>query len=175
MSHLSFWILTCLLEGASLYATSLNSLEASRSELRIEKPVAVDIEQPFAFVYNDNAKTKKSGDRYLIEHPIVFNSQGPSKKIAYDSKTGELIVSEPGHYEVTYSALTQQATPLMFLEVNGKTAPSTSVAVQHGLNTTAVFVLKLAKGDRVGLVVATDSLDRNKGVGTSASLSMQKL
>jgi hypothetical protein len=173
MSHLFFCILTCLLGWASLHATS-TPLEASQSALRIEKPVGVPIEQPFAFVYNDNAKEKVSRNRYYVETPIIFNSQGPSKQIAYDSKTGELIVSEPGNYEVIYSALTY-FNSLMFLEVNGEKVNSTSVGVQERINTPAVFVLKLAKGDRIGLAFNVGLLDRSKGVGNSASLSMKKL
>jgi hypothetical protein len=176
MSRQSFWIFICLLGWTALQATdiSIDSLEASTSALHVKKPVAVPIEQPFAFVYNDNAKTTPYRGRYLVAHPIVFNSQGPSKKIAYDFKTGELIVPEPGTYEVTYSTLSKSNIK-MFLEVNGSQVNATNVAVQRGITATAVFVLQLAKEDRVALAISLNSLARNKGVGTSASLSMRKL
>jgi hypothetical protein len=176
------WILTCLLSWVPLHATdALNFLEASHNDqlgLRIEKLVAVPIEKPFAFVYNNNAKTKEFRNRnlYLIDNPIMFNSQGPSKKFIYDSKTGELIVPEAGYYEIAYSFFPVRHGG-MNLVVNGKDVRSTIARADYSsrLNT-ALFVLKLAKGDRVGLsVFDTTAANRNHGVGTSISLSMTKL
>jgi hypothetical protein len=186
MPHRSFLILSCLFGWTSLQAapTVLEELpEASHhSELRIEKPVAVAIEQPFALVYNDNAKTKdfRKRDVYLIgspqsDNPVIFNSEGSSKKMAYDSKTGGLIVSEPGYYEVIYSIFSVN-DPNMFLTVNDKRVDATSVSTPYGSFTTSLFVLKLKKGDRVGLSVSgSGCLDRNEGAGNSASLAMIKL
>jgi hypothetical protein len=178
-------ILLCLIEGASLQASATESLQASHhSALQIEKPVAVDIEQPFAFVYNDNAKVTPfapgTNGIYLTKNPLIFNSQGPSKNIKYDSRTGELIVQEAGNYEITYGVSTVSHADMM-LVVNGKNLrPSLahvggSYGQKFGLQT-ALFVQHLNKGDRVGLsLVDTSGLDSNGGIGISASLSMLKL
>jgi hypothetical protein len=202
MSHLSFWVLICLLGWASLQATDvpIDSSEAhcrGRPQIDLEDDL-VAYEPMFAFIYNNNAGTKQIGTNgYKVKSPIIFNSQGPRLKIEYDQNTGELIIPTSGDYEITYSCAPYQLSPFgteaepkindaMALAINGKTlALSQRSKLSRFDVATATIVLPLLKGDRVSLVfpnIKHSSLFRNTvypvpgaGIGNSASLFIKKL
>jgi hypothetical protein len=185
MPHLSFWVLTFLLGWNVLNAVA-DSPEGSHA-LSIEKPVAVPVEPIFGFVYMDPKKEITRISKYNKQ--VLFNSKGSSNKIAYDSKSGELIISVAGTYEAIYSLTAINSDLTMALTVNGKVIEQSTIFVTevfagnhernlNFFNTTAPFVLKLAKGDRVGLSLSTGfgSIEgRAKELGNIASLFLSKL
>jgi hypothetical protein len=192
MSHLSFWILTCLLGWTALQAeNALDSSEAHCGRPSLSDYIDDDLvpyEPIFAFVYNDNAATtlaRRSTAAYLVETPIIFNSPGLRAEIVYDRETGELIIPINGSYEITYSIAADRTgreftEDEMALAINGKLL---EISTQRDLNfrnvSTATIVLSLTKGDRVSLILPTAPrrplLFRNRGVGNSASLFIKKL
>jgi hypothetical protein len=164
-----------------MQATNADTIEAAHhSKLIIEKEVAVS-NTAYAFVYNDNAKTKKdpSDSRfYLVKPQIVFNSQGPLVGISYNASTGALTIPSAGIYEVVYSVSPRYDTDVA-LAVNGKEIRPSRVSLQQRTLTKNTFLLKLAQGDHVSIILPTDgkgsSFTRNEGVGNSASLLITKL
>jgi hypothetical protein len=202
MRHLFLWALTGLAGFTSLQATnaSIDSSEAgchrpNLIDLIDNDPSLIPVEPTFAYVYNNNAKTKPAGnDGYLVQSPIIFNSKGPAEKITFDRTTGELIVPVAGTYEIKY-AVSSGATyesrkgyknfvkdifiDFMALEVNGQEVRPSRVSVRIAPRT-ATFVLNLAQGDHVGLILPGTSesksiLSRDGGEGNSAYLMVKKL
>jgi hypothetical protein len=186
MSHLSFWILSCLIGLTSLQAAdnSIAPLEARcRPEFidQVLKDEPVPFEPIFAFIYNANAHEhvvfRTSG--YRTTSPISFNSQGALKKITYNSVSGELIIPVRGNYEITYSVNAgNSSTKLMALAVNGKEVPKSEKPLIDSAIAIATLALPLAKGDRVSLILPGTSqpgLNYNAGDGNSAFLFIKKL
>jgi hypothetical protein len=203
MHYLLFWALTCFLGWTSLQATT-SSIETSEADCRpsitdlFDDPVP--FESIFAFVYNDNTKVKSfayfndATGGYLIKSPVIFNSQGPQAKITYDQATGELTVPVAGNYEIIYTLAAvsvekgygNKAVDKMALAVNGKkVAKSEKNLVRRdvplGAVTSATIVLKLAKGDRISLILpdaptpAVAFLVSTAIEGNSVSLFIKKI
>jgi hypothetical protein len=184
MSYLLPFGLTCLLGLASLQATD-NDLSALESYCRLklieEEPIAV-APNTFAFVYNSNAKETINRGGYRAQSPVIFNSTGSLKHIAYNSKNGQLTVPDKGYYKVTYSItpFSTNGPRSMALAVNGKEVKSSEIAVlknKEAAPSTATFILSLAAGDHVSLILPNASgffLD-GTDAESSASLFITKL
>jgi hypothetical protein len=182
---LHVWILTFLIGFTSLQAieTSIDSLEGDcRPLFIIDTPARTA--PIFAFVYSDNAKTTRvagvfgESDGYKSKKTVVFNTRGPIAKIVYDDTTGELTVPTAGRYEVVYCIQRDSNFTFMALAVNGEQITE-SVVPAKSYYQSATFILTLAKGDRISLVLSslekTYFIARNGGVGNSTSLFVKKI
>jgi hypothetical protein len=182
MSHLPFWIITCLLGWTSLQATTaLTDSSEAHCKLRLIEEVSVLVAPgTYAFVYADTKKEVRDtrGD-FLATSPLIFNSKGPIKNMTYAA--GQATVPTAGSYQVIYSIVPSNAAnaPDSFaLAVNGKEIRASRISllrVSQNL-VRASFILKLAQGDHVSLVLpGTSRASLSLKPGINASLLVTKL
>jgi hypothetical protein len=210
MSHLSLWILPCLFGFTCLNATELSidsstesSIDPSLEAICRRPDFAIPNVNSFAFVYNNNAKTKLvtgpnlEENGYKVDDPIIFNSEGPARRITFDRNMGELIIPSSGTYEVKYSIYgdVEKSKPnpiepnefestvdFMALQVNGEEIEQSRVGLVGSVRffATATYVLQLNANDRLALTLPEtpqkrEILFRGSGKGNSASLFVRKL
>jgi hypothetical protein len=185
MSHQFLWCFAGLLGWAFLQAetTPAHSSEA-RCKLKLIEEFAVKVApETYAFVYDDTAKeTPAFGTRYkgayLATTPLIFNSKGPLKKIAYDSKSGELTVPTTGNYQVTYSIFPFKVDGprSVALAVNGKEVKASRIKISKDKLFTTKIIVKLAQGDHIQLILpGTQDAYLSLKPGISTSLLITKI
>jgi hypothetical protein len=159
MTHL--WMLTCLLGWTALQATDVFvDFSEAHCKLKLVKEIPILVAQEtYAFVYDDTAEEDPASDTKhkgasLVVSPFIFNSKGPTKKVAY--ARGVSTVPTAGNYQIVYSIypFKNDAPHAVALAVNGKEIKATRVEIKKsGGLTNARFILKLAQGDHVSLIL----------------------
>ncbi|WP_376745196.1 BclA C-terminal domain-containing protein, partial [Bacillus pumilus] len=131
----------------------------------------------FAYVYNLSAQT------VALEAPVIFDSTGiTTPGITHAPGTSQIIVTNPGNYEVTFSV--SGVEPNQFtLFVNG--APVTNTVYGSGAGTqqnNGQAILALAAGDTLTLVnhtsaaaVTLQTLAGGTQTNVNASIVIKKL
>ncbi|MGE1143794.1 BclA C-terminal domain-containing protein, partial [Bacillus pumilus] len=131
----------------------------------------------FAYVYNLSAET------VALEAPVIFDSTGiTTAGITHAPGTSQIIVTNPGNYEVTFSV--SGVEPNQFtLFVNG--APVTNTVYGSGAGTqqnNGQAILALAAGDTLTLVnhtstaaVTLQTLAGGTQTNVNASIIIKKL